>query len=141
MSVEIAITQDLETCFALRHEVFVIEQDVPVEEEQDELDATATHLLARQDGAAIGTARIVFQGDIAKVGRVCVTSQARGTGLGAALIRACVEVARDRAGVSKVKLGAQTHALGFYEKLGFAAFGPVYLDAGIEHRDMVLELT
>ena len=141
MSVEISVTQDLQICFALRHEVFVIEQDVPIEEEQDELDATATHLLARQDGDAIGTARIVFEGDTAKVGRVCVTSQARGTGLGAALIRACVEVAQGRADIGKVKLGAQTHALGFYEKLGFAAFGPVYLDAGIEHRDMVLELT
>ena len=141
MSVDIAITQDLETCFALRHEVFVVEQDVPVEEEQDELDATATHLLARQDGDAIGTARIVFQDGVAKVGRVCVTAQARGTGLGATLIRACVEVAQGRADIAKVKLGAQTHALGFYEKLGFAAFGPVYLDAGIEHRDMVLELT
>jgi predicted GNAT family N-acyltransferase len=42
--------------------------------------------------------------------------------------------------VSRVKLGAQIHALGFYERLGFAAVGPVYMDAGIEHRDMIFEL-
>ena len=140
MSLEITVTQDLETCYALRHEVFVVEQNVPIEEERDALDATATHLLARQDGVATGTARIVFIDDIAKVGRVCVTAQARGTGLGAALIKAAIQVARERDGITKVKLGAQTHALGFYEKLGFTAFGPVYLDAGIEHRDMVFDL-
>lgn len=140
MSLEITVTQDLETCYALRHEVFVVEQNVPIEEERDALDATATHLLARQDGAATGTARIVFIDDIAKVGRVCVTTQARGTGLGAALIKAAIQVASERDGIAKVKLGAQTHALGFYEKLGFTAFGPVYLDAGIEHRDMVFDL-
>jgi ElaA protein len=44
-------------------------------------------------------------------------------------------------GVSRAKLGAQVHALGFYERLGFVAVGPVYLDAGIEHRDMVLGLS
>ncbi len=43
-------------------------------------------------------------------------------------------------GISQVKLGAQVHALGFYEALGFEAFGPVYDDAGIPHRDMVRTL-
>ncbi|MEL7089395.1 MAG: GNAT family N-acetyltransferase, partial [Planctomycetota bacterium] len=61
---------------------------------------------------------------------------ARGTGLGAAIILGCLDVARAQPGVTTAKLGAQTHALSFYEKLGFAAFGPVYDDAGIPHRDM-----
>jgi predicted GNAT family N-acyltransferase len=74
------------------------------------------------------------------VGRVCVLQSARGTGLGADIIRATVAIARETPGIARVKLGAQTHALGFYEKLGFQAFGPVYDDAGIDHRDMVLEL-
>lgn len=140
MSFEIGITQDLDTCFALRHDVFVLEQNVPIEEEQDELDQTATHLLASQSDVPVGTARLVFQGETAKIGRVCVVLSARGTGLGAALIQAAVQVAKDQKGIQKAKLGAQIHALGFYEKLGFAAVGPIYLDAGIEHRDMVLEL-
>jgi predicted GNAT family N-acyltransferase len=140
MSVEITVTEDRETCFRLRFEVFVDEQDVPVEEEIDALDDVATHLLATQDGQPIGTARIVFDGATAKIGRVCVTKAGRGTGLGKALIEKAVHIARDTPGVTRAKLGAQVQALGFYEKLGFAAFGPVYDDAGINHRDMALEL-
>ncbi|MBY6066460.1 GNAT family N-acetyltransferase [Leisingera aquaemixtae] len=141
MNLSISVTEDLKTCFALRHQVFVEEQGVPVEEEQDELDATATHLLALQDGVPVGTARIVFKGGTAKIGRVCVLCSARGTGLGAKLIEAAVDAARARPGITKAKLGAQIHALGFYEKLGFTAFGPVYDDAGIDHRDMVRDFT
>ncbi|NRB16901.1 MAG: GNAT family N-acetyltransferase [Rhodobacteraceae bacterium] len=139
MSYSISVTSDHGACFALRHQVFVVEQDVPIDEEIDDLDKLATHLLATGDGVPTGTARVVYQGDTAKIGRVCVLKSARGTGLGADLIKAAVQIAEDQPGVTKAKLGAQTHALGFYEKLGFAAFGPVYLDAGIEHRDMVLD--
>ena len=63
-----------------------------------------------------------------------------GTGLGAALMRAAVERFRQVPGVKTVKLGAQTHALGFYERLGFTAHGPEFDDAGIPHREMVLPL-
>jgi predicted GNAT family N-acyltransferase len=140
MSLSIDVTQDLEACLKLRFEVFVDEQGVPLKEERDALDDTATHLLALQDGTPVGTARIVFQGDTAKIGRVCVVKSARGTGLGAKLIEACVNVARNQAGITRAKLGAQTHAIGFYEKLGFEVYGPVYLDAGIDHRDMVKPL-
>ncbi|WP_083100629.1 GNAT family N-acetyltransferase [Pseudophaeobacter leonis] len=136
----ITVTTDHQSCFALRHQVFVVEQAVPIEEEIDALDASATHLLATQNGVAVGAARIVFQSEVAKIGRVCVLQPMRGTGLGAALIKAAIDIARATPGVTQAKLGAQTHALGFYQKLGFKAFGPVYDDAGIDHRDMVLEL-
>lgn len=136
----VSVTDDLETCFALRHQVFVLEQGVPIAEEQDELDQTATHLLASRDHGPQGAARVVFDGDTAKIGRVCVLESARGTGLGVALIQQAVSVAKQREGVRKIKLGAQTHALGFYSKLGFQPIGPIYLDAGIEHRDMIMEL-
>ncbi|WP_027257124.1 GNAT family N-acetyltransferase [Leisingera aquimarina] len=141
MNLTISVTNDLQTCFALRHQVFVEEQGVPVEEEQDTLDADATHLLALQDSIPVGTARIVFKGDTAKIGRVCVLPSARGTGLGAKLIEAAVHNARAEPGIAKAKLGAQLHAIGFYERLGFNAFGPVYDDAGIDHRDMVRDFT
>ena len=67
-------------------------------------------------------------------------AEARGKGVGVALIRAAVELFRGVPGVQKVKLGAQTHAMGFYAALGFEAVGEVYQDAGIPHRDMVLGL-
>ena len=140
MSVEIAETDDLVTCRRLRRIVFIDEQGVSEADEIDDRDGEAIHLLATDDGRPVGTARLLVEGDTGKIGRVCVLQEARGTGLGAALIRAGVERFRQVPGVAKVKLGAQVHALGFYERLGFAAYGPVYDDAGIDHRDMVLVL-
>lgn len=140
MSFDIHITKDHDSCFALRHQVFVHEQGVPIEEEVDDLDATATHLLARDGETAVGTARVVFKGNTAKIGRVCVAKSARGTGLGAALIRQAVDIARQQPGITTARLGAQVQAIGFYEKLGFRAVGPVFDDAGIDHRDMVQDL-
>ncbi|MGV6850046.1 MAG: GNAT family N-acetyltransferase [Marinibacterium sp.] len=133
-------TTDLATCLDLRKEVFIQEQGVPEDLERDALDGDAIHLLALIDGRPAGTARLVILGETAKIGRVCVRKSARGDGLGAALIRAALEEARQNPGLVRVKLGAQISACGFYEKLGFEAVGPVYVDAGIDHRDMVLTL-
>ncbi|HEY9330046.1 MAG TPA: GNAT family N-acetyltransferase, partial [Streptomyces sp.] len=69
------------------------------------------------------------------LGRLAVTKAARGLGVGAALVRAIEDAAREL-GLSAVDLHAQTHALGFYERLGYAAYGPEFLDAGIPHRAM-----
>ncbi|MDQ2066520.1 GNAT family N-acetyltransferase [Xinfangfangia sp. CPCC 101601] len=137
---EIAATRDIATCRALRRVVFIEEQGVSEADELDDLDEEAVHILATENGTPVGSARILLGGETAKVGRVCVLSAQRGTGLGAALMRAVVAECRTLPGIEKVKLGAQTHALGFYEKLGFAAYGPEYLDAGIPHRDMQLLL-
>lgn len=138
--ISVEITGDRDTCYALRHQVFVQEQNVPIAEERDELDETATHFLALNQGIPVGTARVVFLDEIAKIGRVCVLRQARGLGLGVELIRKAVAVAQAQGSVHTVKLGAQVDAIGFYEKLGFRATGPVYDDAGIDHRDMVMDL-
>lgn len=136
MNVEIALSQDIATCLALRRTVFIDEQGVSEAEEVDGQDANALHLLARLDDHPVGTARLLTFEDTVKIGRVCVLQDQRGTGLGAELIRASVRFASDLPNVRRVKLGAQLHALAFYEKLGFTAFGPVYDDAGIDHRDM-----
>ncbi len=134
-------TTDLDTCRAIRREVFILEQNVPEAEEWDGRDGKAIHLLARDAaGAAIGTARILTEGATGKIGRVAVLKSARGTGAGAALIRAALDELRAMPGITRAKLGAQTHAIGFYERLGFAAYGPEYDDAGIPHRDMALDL-
>lgn len=129
-------TDDLDTCQSLRRVVFIEEQGVSEADEVDGRDGDALHVLATIDGAPMGCARILVDGTVAKIGRVCVVQAARGTGLGAAIITACLDVARRQDGVTTAKLGAQTHALPFYERLGFVAFGPVYDDAGIPHRDM-----
>ncbi|MEL7090968.1 MAG: GNAT family N-acetyltransferase [Pseudomonadota bacterium] len=135
MNWTISETDDLATCLELRRIVFMDEQGVSEADERDGRDGDAVHVLATVEGHALGCARILRDGDTAKIGRVCVLQEGRGTGLGAAIINACLDVARSH-GATRAKLGAQTHALNFYEKLGFTAFGPAYDDAGIPHQDM-----
>jgi ElaA protein len=140
MTLEVGLTDDLATCHALRREVFILEQNVPEDLEVDGRDGDALHLLARRDGVAVGCARLLVVGETVKIGRVCVLARERGTGVGVALIRAALDVGADLPDVTRAKLGSQTHAIGFYERLGFSAIGPEYLDAGIPHRDMVRAL-
>ena len=138
MTLEIVETRDIALCRQLRRVVFIEEQGVSEADEVDDLDEVALHLLALVGGEAVGSARLLVQGEVGKIGRVCVLGTARGAGIGAALIKAAVARFRGMEGVTKAKLGAQLQALGFYERLGFQAVGPVYDDAGIAHRDMVL---
>lgn len=140
MSLTIEDTSDITTCHALRRVVFIEEQGVSLEDEVDGRDGEAMHLLARIDGRPVGTARILLGRGYGKIGRVCVLAEARGQGIGAALIRAALDRLRRTPGMATAKLGAQTHALGFYQALGFIAEGPEYLDAGIPHRDMTCSL-
>ncbi|MGW3116343.1 GNAT family N-acetyltransferase [Streptomyces sp. NPDC001107] len=137
---------DLEMCFRVRKEVFVGEQGVPEDLEYDEYDAVAVHVLAvRDDGVPLGTGRLLYgeaastkvDGDltVGSLGRLAVAKEARGLGVGVALVRAIEDAARAR-GLAAVDLHAQTHALGFYERLGYEAYGPEYPEAGIPHRAM-----
>lgn len=138
--IHIAPTRDIATCRQLRRSVFIEEQGVSEADEVDDKDEEAIHILATVDGTPMGSARLLLSGETGKIGRVCVLAAARGTGLGAALMEAAIAELRRQPGITRAKLGAQTHALGFYERLGFTAEGPVYDDAGIPHRDMVLVL-
>ncbi|OOC53173.1 MULTISPECIES: GNAT family N-acetyltransferase [Nocardiopsis] len=132
--------RDRAAVFVIRGAVFVAEQEVPIEEEWDERDATADHLLALDGGVPVGTVRLVdLGGGTGLLGRLAVLPKGRGNGTGAALVRAAEERARER-GLGAVELHAQTHALGFYAQLGYTAHGEEFLDAGIPHLHMVREL-
>ncbi|NHB76451.1 GNAT family N-acetyltransferase [Rhodobacter calidifons] len=133
---KIEVTDDIPTCQALRKVVFIDEQGVSEADEVDGLDGRAIHLLAWDGDCPVGTARLLVKGAVGKIGRVCVLPEVRGSGLGAALIRAALDVLRGQPGVTEAYLGSQSHAVGFYEKLGFAVEGEEFLDAGIPHRHM-----
>lgn len=127
-----------EAAAAIRHEVFVQEQQVPVEEEMDERDAACTHALVyAPDGRAAATGRLLPDGHI---GRMAVRKEFRGKGVGALLLGALVDEARRR-GHLQVALAAQIHARDFYARQGFVAEGPVFKDAGIDHVGMRRVLT
>jgi len=136
MTPRIEVTEDVPTCQALRKVVFIDEQGVSAADEVDGLDGRAIHLLAWDEACPVGTARLLVKGATGKIGRVCVLPEARGLGLGAALIDAALEVLRDQPGVAEAYLGAQSHATEFYTKLGFAIEGEEFMDAGIPHRHM-----
>ena len=139
MSLSVGETTDIDACLAVRREVFVDEQGVSEAEEVDGKDPEAIHILAKSAEAAVGAARVLNFGSTAKIGRVCVLKSHRGTGLGITLIEACHEAARSR-GATRAILGAQLSALGFYERLGYRAYGDVFDDAGIDHRMMKISL-
>ena len=121
-----------ETLKAIRFKVFVEEQSVSVEEELDGMDEVSTHFLASIDENPVGVARLMPSGQI---GRMAVLVPYRRHGIGALLLRAAVREALNN-GYPEPFLHAQTHALGFYERNGFTAYGEIFLDAGIEHRAM-----
>ena len=121
--------------FALRREVFVWEQKVPEEMENDEYDLTATHFVAVLAGEVVGTLRVIAQPEHHKIGRVAVHQAFRGRGIAKAMMLAAMSHAR-AAGSNRFYLTAQTDKLGMYEKLGFVAYGDVFDDAGIPHLSM-----
>ncbi len=121
--------------FALRREVFVIEQQVPEELEHDADDLTATHIVGIVDGAVVAVLRVLWKEDCAKIGRVAIAATQRGQGLGARMIRFALDHARNQ-GQPHCYLESQSDKVGFYERLGFAAYGEEFMDAGIPHRRM-----
>lgn len=124
---------DLPDLRAVRVPVFIIEQQVPEELEWDEADPLSVHVLAREaDGTPIGTARLTPDH---RIGRMAVLQPWRGRGVGAAMLETLIQRAREL-GYPELELHAQTHALGFYERYGFSAFGEEFDEAGIAHRRM-----
>jgi predicted GNAT family N-acyltransferase len=139
---------------AIRMAVFVQEQNVAPEREMDALDddpATLHVLAVADDGTALGTARLLpphHAGDPAHIGRVAVSSAARGLGVGALLMADLETAALERFGTVvdgvrsvSVELSAQEQALGFYARLGYVARPERYLDEAIWHRDAVKVVT
>jgi predicted GNAT family N-acyltransferase len=128
---------DRDACRAVREQVFVVEQHVPREDEEDEFDATSRHVLARDaSGQAIATGRLTNR---AMIGRMAVLQDWRGKAVGAALLNTLLDTAR-ALNYPAVELHAQTQALPFYEKFGFAAYGDEFEECAIKHFHMRMEL-
>ena len=136
MIVRVATAQDMPGAFALRHEVFVVGQGVPADLELDDLDAVSDHVVALVDDLVVGTGRLL---PTATIGRMAVAPRLQGQGIGAAVLAALEDRARQR-GYPSVALHAQVHATAFYDKAGYQPYGEVFLEAGIEHLSMRKEL-
>jgi predicted GNAT family N-acyltransferase len=136
---EVADQAELDAALALRHDVFVGEQDVPVALEADGLDGGATHLVAVQDGVVLATCRLLTTGATVHLGRLAVAASARRRGLAASLLEAAAATAR-AGSARRIVLSAQTYASALYLGAGYEIQGEPYLEAGIEHVEMELPL-
>ena len=123
---------------AIREQVFVIEQHVPLDLEWDGLDEAATHLLAINTAKqAVACARILSGGTI---GRMAVIKQWRRLGIGRAVLNRAIIFCKIQ-GLYSVNISAQKHALGFYAKAGFVVTSAEYMDAGLAHFDMRYDIS
>ena len=126
---------------AIRRQVFVEEQKIPLALEMDAADASALHALAcNRLGLPLATGRLLAHAPgIAKIGRMAVLSAMRGSGIGCAVLDALTQAARAR-GDRQLLLHAQSSALAFYARAGFVAQGDPFEEAGIAHQAMVKAL-
>jgi predicted GNAT family N-acyltransferase len=132
----VATEADMPEIAALRTAVFVVEQGVPPEIEQDAADATAVHVLSRDDaGRVVATGRLLLRGRSAGIGRMATDAAVRGRGHAAAVLAELHRQAVLR-GATEVELHAQLPARGFYERAGYEAVGEEYEEAGIGHITM-----
>lgn len=136
-----AAPDDLRGAFALRERVFCDEQGVPREDELDEHDEHALHLVALDpaSGSVIGTLRLLIDAGRAKIGRVAVERDWRRRGVALRMLRLALDAARER-GSHRVRLAAQLEAVALYEQAGFAVESETFEEAGIEHVWMGLSL-
>lgn len=118
----------------IRVQVFILEQQIAVEDEWDEQDAISQHFVIYDHTQPVATARLLQNNS---VGRVAVLKSHRGLGIGKVLMLYIIEQAKQQQRAD-LKLSSQVHAMPFYASLGFSVEGDEYLDCGIPHRDMRL---
>ncbi len=131
---------EMEAALAVRMRVFVAEQSVPAEEELDDEDATATHVIARHNELVIGTGRLLIRAEgTCQIGRMAVDQPWRRQGVGGQLLLYLEQEARSQ-GMSQVMLHAQEYVKGFYSAHGYLERGELFLEAGIPHIEMRKEI-
>ena len=123
----------------IRAEVFVVEQNC-VYQDLDDVDKEAYHVYLKDNGQIVAYLRVVDKGkrlDEVSVGRVI--SLKRRCGVGSALMKAGIAVAKEKFHATKIKVGAQVYAKPFYEQAGFQQISEEYMEDGIPHIYMLLE--
>lgn len=131
----------IEDAFWVRDRVFSVEQGFDPNIDVDEYDDEAIHVVIYDEHSPIATGRLILFPEIksVKIGRVAVLASYRKKGIGIKLMSALINAAQ-KEGMKSIKLSSQTHAIPFYEKMGFKAEGNVYLEEGEPHQAMVYQL-
>lgn len=119
--------------------MFSGEQGVSIAADRDGRDGESTHLVAIEGERVIGTCRLLFRSNVARLGRLAVDPDRRGEGIAAALLALADRVALEQ-GASSISLHAQTYARRLYLDAGYEARGPEFVEEGIEHVAMAKRL-
>jgi predicted GNAT family N-acyltransferase len=128
--------ENLTDAHMIRRRVFIDEQGISEAGEMDGTDASCVHLVAYDDnGSAAATGRIVVTRDAFTIGRVAVLPEYRGRDYGTFVMQTLIHACYGMGGLRQ-QIHAQLSARGFYEKLGFTAYGEVYAEEGIPHISM-----
>jgi predicted GNAT family N-acyltransferase len=130
-----ANSSEVDEALELRRRVFVGQQGVTLEADRDGLDQVALHVVAIDGGNVVGTCRLVFDGPLARLGRMAVEDDYRGRGLGAAILAEAEHQAL-AAGSERIRLHAQLAARSLYERSGFVVQGQEFMEEGIPHLTM-----
>ena len=121
-----------------RAEVFIVEQNI-VYQDMDDADYDSLHVFVEEDGCVTAYMRAFSAGsDTVKIGRVLTLRRKKG--LGATVLSKGIEEIKSRYHPKRIILDAQKYATGFYERAGFYAVGDEFLEEGIMHIKMVLDL-
>jgi predicted GNAT family N-acyltransferase len=130
-------SQDLDALYALRRQVFEIEQNIPRPLDRDPYDFSADHVVALDEhGRCVGTGRIVrLDARTAQVGRMAVAADERERGVGAMVLEALERMATMR-GLREIIVHSQLPTEQFYRNRGFAREGEPFLDQGVPHVQM-----
>ena len=125
---------EMEGALGVRFRVFVGEQKVPMEEELDEVDATATHAIVIDRGEVVATGRVFFRDEdsAARIGRMAVDIEYRRQGIGGRLLKFLEDEATAQ-GVTTYILNAQVYVKDFYAAHGYVERGEEFLEADIVH--------
>lgn len=128
-------TEDLTEPFAVRREVFIEEQQIPEQDEYDEFETSALHLIVYVDEQTAATGRIWHDGKNFRIGRLAVLKPFRGQKIGDLALRLLLYKAFST-GAQTVEISAQTYIMPLYRKFGFKEYGGEYLDGGLPHMAM-----
>lgn len=129
----------IEKARSLRKKVFVDEQNIDINIEQDEKDQEAYHLVLIDQDFTIGVGRILLNGDVGILGRIAIDKSFRGQGYGELLLLKLIDRAKNEFGMKSIEIHAQKDVIDFYEKFGFVEVGKRYIEADIEHQKMILD--
>ncbi|WP_282034838.1 GNAT family N-acetyltransferase [Metabacillus indicus] len=132
--------EELQDAYDVRTKVFVEEQQVPEEEEIDQFEREASHVVLYDGDQPVGAGRFRILNGVGKMERICVLPEYRSKGAGKMIMEKLEEIAAAK-DMQTLKLNAQTHAEAFYERLGYCTITKeTFLDAGIPHVTMVKEI-